>query len=806
MTMHGTTRRAAMKRRTIPLAAARWPAIAAVVALAAAQVACGPAESTGTVGPPVASFSQDRTGVLPGQSVQFTDTSAGRVTAWSWDFGSAGVSGEQHPSVTFAAPGQYTVRLMVSGPSGVSSVEKVALIEAGAVPTAALSCTPRGNLGYAPWDVTCTDESIDATSRAWEFGDGGTSSDQVASHRYLTAGTFTVRLTASNAVGSAQAETTITVHELDFTMEFDPDTGDTAPSWVLLTAIDVAGYMDSYIWYVDGAEIARTAVTTLWHFFQAPGDYVITLLGLNTVATPGGDPDEPLFSGNLSKNLTIEFAPPTADFDAEVAGGFGPFEVAFDDLSGGVLEHWEWTFGDGASCAYPTLPDPVPAGMVLCAAASATHVYAERGRYDVSLAVTGYADEDGTAQATHTKTKPKFVTVFLEDAGFELQTAGAEIGGAWEAVPGSAVTPPVRHIALSRTSGGGDLGMPSDYVEGDPDLNGSLWAVVEGQGTDGSTAVADIDNGIRQSFLHDPLHPVLEFDYVLLYAEPPASPVLDATIATVTDGVDTFEIPGSHADPSSPYAGTSSRYPTRDGSKVQGTPVRVASVDLAEMFPSADADTLFTLMIRTTNAENGLRSPLVYVDDIRFAESAAAPVADFETGPGEYLWAGEPVSFTDRACSNGACIAATSWLWDFGTHGMPSSPSASGSALRSPTYVYAAPGSYSVKQTVRRGGQEDSLSTLIDVDAPLRAAFTFTASTDPGPLTAPATLDFEDTSTHDVDDPIIGWSWDFGGWGTSAEQSPTGIGFLQAGTYTVTLTVTSERYGTDEATLEVIVE
>ena len=44
--------------------------------------------------------------------------------------------------------------------------------------------------------------SNNATSWAWDFGDGGTSTEQNPVHVYTTGGTFTVKLTASNSGSS----------------------------------------------------------------------------------------------------------------------------------------------------------------------------------------------------------------------------------------------------------------------------------------------------------------------------------------------------------------------------------------------------------------------------------------------------------------------------------------------------------------------------------------------------------------------------------------------------------------------------
>ena len=37
---------------------------------------------------------------------------------WSWDFGDAGTSGDQHPTHQYTTPGTYTVSLTATNPNG----------------------------------------------------------------------------------------------------------------------------------------------------------------------------------------------------------------------------------------------------------------------------------------------------------------------------------------------------------------------------------------------------------------------------------------------------------------------------------------------------------------------------------------------------------------------------------------------------------------------------------------------------------------------------------------------------------------
>jgi hypothetical protein len=68
-------------------------------------------------------------------------------------------------------------------------------------PTADFSALP--TLGAAPLDVAFTDLSSQLpTGWSWDFGDGGSSSDQHPMHQYTVPGDYTVSLTATNLNGS----------------------------------------------------------------------------------------------------------------------------------------------------------------------------------------------------------------------------------------------------------------------------------------------------------------------------------------------------------------------------------------------------------------------------------------------------------------------------------------------------------------------------------------------------------------------------------------------------------------------------
>jgi PKD repeat protein len=151
---------------------------------------------------PVADFEGD---VLTGQApftVHFSDLSSSVIDDWDWDFGNGGFSGLQNPSCTYTSPGTYTVSLSVSGPGGADEEIKVDYI----VITAAApepDFTSDLTYGPVPLSVNFTDMSDGIVDTwLWEFGDGGSSTEQNPTYIFTDEAYFDVSLTVSGPGGT----------------------------------------------------------------------------------------------------------------------------------------------------------------------------------------------------------------------------------------------------------------------------------------------------------------------------------------------------------------------------------------------------------------------------------------------------------------------------------------------------------------------------------------------------------------------------------------------------------------------------
>jgi beta propeller repeat protein len=153
----------------------------------------------------VAAFSASPTSGKVPLNVKFIDASTGTPTKWKWDFGDGTSSTKQNPIHKYSKAGKYTVALTVTNAAGSNTVTKsnyITVTGTSQAPTADFWGWPLS--GKAPLKVTFTETSKGSpTSWKWDFGDGKSSIEKSPTHTYSAAGTYTVKLTATNAAGSS---------------------------------------------------------------------------------------------------------------------------------------------------------------------------------------------------------------------------------------------------------------------------------------------------------------------------------------------------------------------------------------------------------------------------------------------------------------------------------------------------------------------------------------------------------------------------------------------------------------------------
>jgi PKD repeat protein len=134
-------------------------------------------------------------------TVQFFDSSTGKITSRIWYFNDGTTDTAKNPLHFFSAVGSYSIKLVVTGSGGADSLTKTNLIVVN-------SGIPKVRFGVSQ---TSGADSLNAqffdsstgtiTERLWKFGDGSTSTEKNPLHLYDSIGSFTVSLKISGPGG-----------------------------------------------------------------------------------------------------------------------------------------------------------------------------------------------------------------------------------------------------------------------------------------------------------------------------------------------------------------------------------------------------------------------------------------------------------------------------------------------------------------------------------------------------------------------------------------------------------------------------
>jgi PKD repeat protein/N-acetylmuramoyl-L-alanine amidase len=226
---------------------------------------------------------------------------------------------------------------------------------------AALSAQPA--TAVAPAEVIFTNESRNATSFSWEFGDGATSNERSPSHRFEAAGSLPVTLTACRAGDCSTATVNVVLEE--------GDGGALPAASPALGRIDFEDDVDTWVFQApQGAEVTVSLVSLddgfdPLLFLRGPdgaelvsnddggegvnariANFILPVggeLAVDTLGFPGSG------VGPYELTATVEPEPMIRPV-VEVSPGalVAPAVVTFADASlGGPLSS-SWDFGDGA--------------------------------------------------------------------------------------------------------------------------------------------------------------------------------------------------------------------------------------------------------------------------------------------------------------------------------------------------------------------------------------------------------------------------------------------------------------------------
>ncbi len=323
------------------------------------ETAIFPSEPQACDGPSLA-------GCAPFHIAFSSETVAGEPYTLLWDFGDNSGATEANPVHIYENPGTYTVVLKATTDSGCTFAKEATVVVSSTVPKAAFS--ENKTEVCVNEEIKFTNNSEEADSFCWDFGDGNTATDASPSHKYSQPGLYTVTLLAKNAGCTDLVTKTELVTVKGPFVDFEVLTTCDNPYVVEFQNLSVD--YDSLRW--DFGDGQQSSIDSPVNEYATKGKYSVSLTASN--ATTGCE---------VVATKIIDIYHPVANFKAADTVSCKGAGIQFNDLSEDADE-WFWTFGDGS---VSLVKDPVKS-------------YSNSGLFTVALTVTAPNGCSSTLQNT----------------------------------------------------------------------------------------------------------------------------------------------------------------------------------------------------------------------------------------------------------------------------------------------------------------------------------------------------------------------------------------------------------------------
>jgi gliding motility-associated-like protein len=408
-------------------------------------------------------------------TVFFSNQTTG-ATNYVWDFGDGGSSGATNPYHIYTTSGTYTITLHAynNGCDSAYTVDSMILIHP---PTAIFHAVYNCD---TPLLVKFYDTAtIEATSRVWHFGDGGTSTSIMPVHTYSALGNYNVTLITYNSIYGCTDTMTLPITLIDPVLTFStPDTAICRHDSITFNPV-YTGISLGYAWYINNSFV--DTFTNQGYRFHQNGLYKVKVIATDIHGC----------LDSAVRNNYVLVAKPTADFIAQPTVGCLPLTVAFTETStntpGAYSVTRVWDFGNGNTSTVNT--------------AGTSQTYTAPGFYDVQMIVT---DNVGCSD---TLMKNDYIEVRQPVANFVANDTNACIG---------------QGIVFANTSTGVSLSSQWDFGDGGSSNIGSPTYAYSNTGTYTVRLIVTDPSGCKDT--------ILKVNHVII-TKPDASFLMSDTLA-----------------------------------------------------------------------------------------------------------------------------------------------------------------------------------------------------------------------------------------------------------------------------------
>lgn len=723
--------------------------------------ACGTDVFTQTViisnAPSNANFSANtNNGCIP-ETVSFFDESSDNVTAWNWTFegGDPATSTQQNPTVVYNTPGIFSVTLEVSNDAGSVTNTETDFITIGESPTSDF------NSNISDLTANFTNNSTNATSFAWNFGDGmGTSTDVDPSYTYENDGTYTVTLVATNDCGSVTSTEEIIIATPPTAGFSANTTAGCAPVTVQFTN-ESSENATTYAWSFPGGEPATSTAQNPTVVYNNAGTFDVSLTVSNSTA------DDTFIQSSL---ITITDVP-NVDFMSLANNQ----TVEFTNMTTNATS-FSWDFGDNMGTSTEENP---------------TYTYAADGTYNVVLTATNACGESMTTIAVTVSTLPQaFFGANTTTGCASLEVQFMDMSSAnttswnWTFAGGNPATSTLQNpvvtyenagtydVTLVATNGSGENSFTQTayiIVNDDPtadfsQMTNNAVATFTNNSTGATSFTWDFGDNMGTSTEENPTYTygadgtytvtmtasndcgtVTTTEMVTIVTPP--NPMFSATVTTGCEG-DMIQFTDESSD------NTTGWNWTFEG----GTPATSTAQNPVVTYNTTGT---YAVTLEVSNAA-GTNS----TQQMNYITINAMPSGDFSTAINN-----AQVDFTNN--TNGG----TSYVWNFGDNMGTSTD-------ENPSYTYQNDGTYTVTLMTTNSCGTITTTEEITIVTPPSAGFMTMMTTG----CTPFEVEFLNQSSENA--VSYAWTFEGGNPATSTQENPTVV-YENEGTFNVTLTVTN---------------